>query len=185
MDDNDKMNPSGRSAGFPYASGGDLYKGAADKVRDTIQSRQPTFETASGGRAGSTANDPTAPDEQPPQPDFQQVGQGTVRNGKQWFNGRWVRPFETQAGSGIGFAVDALKHGHKVTRRGWNGRDMYLELQPPDDGCSDEVASVNQRASGPRMTLPYVFMKTAQDDLVPWLCSQTDLLANDWELVKV
>lgn len=174
MDDdneNDKMNPSGRSAGFPYASGGDLYKGAADKVRNTIQSRQPAFETASGGRTGSTVNDPTAPNEQPPQPDFQQAGQGTVRNGKQWFNGRWVRPFETQAGSGIGFAVDALKHGHKVTRRGWNGRDMYLELQPPDDGS--------------KMTLPYVFMKTVQGDLVPWLCSQTDLLANDWELVKV
>lgn len=172
MDDNDKMNPSGRSAGFPYASGGDLYKGAADKVRNTIQSRQPTFETAHGGEPGSNmVNDSSTPNEQPPQPDFQQVGQGTVRNGKQWFNGRWVRPFETQAGSGIGFAVDALKHGHKVTRRGWNGRDMYLELQPPDDGS--------------KMTLPYVFMKTAQDDLVPWLCSQTDLLANDWELVKV
>lgn len=32
--------------------------------------------------------------------------------------------------------------------------------------------------------LPYVFMRTAQNDFVPWLCSQTDLLANDWEVVE-
>jgi Protein of unknown function (DUF2829) len=47
---------------------------------------------------------------------------------------------------------------------------MYLELQRPD--------------AGSKMTLPYVFMKTVQDDLVPWLCSQTDLLAVDWILVN-
>jgi hypothetical protein len=34
------------------------------------------------------------------------------------------------------------------------------------------------------MTLPYIYMKTAQDDLVPWLASQTDVLAEDWGIAE-
>ena len=69
----------------------------------------------------------------------------------------------------IGDAVHALRLGRKVAREGWNGRNMWLELQTPDEHS--------------KMTLPYVFMSTAQGDLVPWLCSQTDLLADDWETI--
>ena len=68
----------------------------------------------------------------------------------------------------IGEAVARLQDGQRVARQGWNGRNMYLELQTPD--------------AHSKMTLPYVYMKTVQDDLVPWLCSQTDLLADDWEV---
>lgn len=68
----------------------------------------------------------------------------------------------------IGWAVKQLHNGSKVCRSGWNGKDMYLELQVPD--------------AHSKMTLPYVYMRTAQGDLVPWLCSQTDLLATDWQL---
>lgn len=74
-------------------------------------------------------------------------------------------------GFSIGQAVKDLQNGHKVARAGWNGKDMYLELQVPD--------------ANSKMTLPYVFMRTAQGDLVPWLCSQTDLLATDWEYVDL
>ncbi len=35
-----------------------------------------------------------------------------------------------------------------------------------------------------KMTLPFVYMRTVTGDLVPWLCSQTDLLATDWEAVE-
>lgn len=69
---------------------------------------------------------------------------------------------------GIGWAVKQLWNGLHVCRAGWNGKNMYLELQRPD--------------ANSKMTLPYVYMRTAQGDLVPWLCSQTDLLATDWEL---
>ena len=68
----------------------------------------------------------------------------------------------------IGWAIKQMRNGDKVRRAGWNGKGMWLELQVPDDHS--------------KMTLPYVFMSTAQGDLVPWLCSQTDLLATDWEL---
>lgn len=70
--------------------------------------------------------------------------------------------------NGIGWAVDQLQRGKRVCRRGWNGKNMYLQLQTPD--------------SSSKMTLPYVYMRTADGHLVPWLCSQTDLLATDWEV---
>lgn len=66
----------------------------------------------------------------------------------------------------IGAAVNALNSGERVTRTNWNGKGMYLQLQVPD--------------ANSKMTLPYVYMRTATGDLVPWLCSQTDLLASDW-----
>jgi hypothetical protein len=69
----------------------------------------------------------------------------------------------------IGQAVRRLLSGDKVARSGWNGKGMYIELQEPDDDS--------------KMTMPYVYMKTADGNLVPWLCSQTDLLATDWESV--
>jgi hypothetical protein len=69
----------------------------------------------------------------------------------------------------FGEAIIILKRGRKVARSGWNGKNMYLELQVPDENS--------------KMTLPYIYMFTAQQDLVPWLASQTDILSNDWELV--
>lgn len=70
----------------------------------------------------------------------------------------------------IGWAVKQLWDHKRVARSGWNGKNMYLELQVPD--------------AHSKMTLPYVYMRTVQGDLVPWLCSQTDLLATDWEVVE-
>lgn len=63
-------------------------------------------------------------------------------------------------------ALHFLKDGRRVCRYGWNGKGMYLELQKPTELS--------------KMTLPYIFMKTADNNLVPWLASQTDLLSNDW-----
>lgn len=70
---------------------------------------------------------------------------------------------------GIGWAVKQMHNGSKVTRAGWNGKDMYLALQVPDEHS--------------KMSLPYVYIKTVDGKLVPWLCSQTDLLATDWAVV--
>jgi hypothetical protein len=68
----------------------------------------------------------------------------------------------------IGEAINHMREGRAVARRGWNGKNMWLKLQVPDENS--------------KMTLPYVYMYTAQHDLVPWLCSQSDLLADDWEV---
>jgi hypothetical protein len=56
-------------------------------------------------------------------------------------------------------------------RAGWNGSDMFICLQQPDEHS--------------KMTLPYLFLRTAGGDLVPWLASQTDLLAEDWYLADI
>ncbi len=70
----------------------------------------------------------------------------------------------------FGQAIEALKQGKKVARAGWNGKGMYLELQRPD--------------AHSKMTLPYIYMYTAQGDNVPWLASQTDMLSEDWVTVE-
>jgi hypothetical protein len=71
-------------------------------------------------------------------------------------------------GQGIGWAIKQMHHGLKIRRMGWNGKGMWLALQVPD---------LNSK-----MTMPYVYMRIADGNLVPWLCSQTDLLAWDWEI---
>ena len=70
----------------------------------------------------------------------------------------------------FGEAIEYLKKGKRVTRKGWNGKGMYLEMQNPDDHS--------------KMTRSYIYMKTVNDDLVPWVASQSDMIEEDWELVK-
>lgn len=77
--------------------------------------------------------------------------------------------FVVQDQSGIGWAVKQLWQGVRVQRAGWNGKGMSLELQTPDENS--------------KMTLPYIFMNTVTGDRVPWLASQTDILAVDWVAV--
>lgn len=71
----------------------------------------------------------------------------------------------------FGDALQALQRGGQVRRAGWNGKGQWIELQRPD--------------AHSKMTLPYIYIKTVQGDLVPWLASKTDLLANDWEWERV
>ena len=70
----------------------------------------------------------------------------------------------------FGAALALLRRGYRVTREGWNGKGMWLEAQYPDEGS--------------KMTLPYIYMKTADNNLVPWVASQTDILSNDWKLIR-
>ena len=81
-------------------------------------------------------------------------------------------------GLSFGRALDALEQGDCLARKGWNGKGIFIELQIPDKHS--------------KMTSPYIFMDTTGLDsdnpdaprtLVPWLASQTDMLAKDWEIV--
>lgn len=74
-------------------------------------------------------------------------------------------------GVSFSYALNFLKSHKKVARKGWNGKGMWLMIQWPD--------------AYSKMTLPYIYMKTADNNIVPWLASQTDLLAEDWEEVYV
>lgn len=64
-------------------------------------------------------------------------------------------------------ALAALLNGARATRQGWNGAGMWIALQTPDENS--------------KMTRPYIYMSTVNGELVPWVASQTDLLAEDWD----
>lgn len=79
----------------------------------------------------------------------------------------------------FGIAIEMLRKGAHVARRGWNGKGIFLELQVPDEYS--------------KMTSPYIFIDTtglktnnvhAPKSRVPWLASQTDMLAEDWEVAE-
>ena len=76
----------------------------------------------------------------------------------------------------IGQAVEALKAGKFVRRSGWNGKGMWLFLIPAEQWTFTNGKNDNLPL------MPFVAMKTADDKQVPWLCSQSDLLAEDWEI---
>ena len=82
----------------------------------------------------------------------------------------------------FGDAIQALKQGEKVSRAGWNGKKMYLSFVSAgsyDVGVTAIGADENNLESAPEM-LPWIGMKTADNKFVPWLASQTDVLAEDW-----
>lgn len=74
----------------------------------------------------------------------------------------------------FGPALEALKKGQKVTRAGWNGKGLWVEMQVPD--------------AHSKMTLPYLYLnyptgaQNTPGARVPWVASQTDVLADDWQL---
>jgi hypothetical protein len=93
--------------------------------------------------------------------------------------------YRPMLGMTIGLAVEALRMGEKVARAGWNGKGMFLYFVPADEYPARTAVAKAQW--GENSLVPYgayVAMKTAQGNVVPWLASQTDLLAEDWEIVS-
>lgn len=86
-------------------------------------------------------------------------------------------------------ALHDLKSGLRVQRAGWNGKGMWLSLTPGRMVAAEKFWSKSNRQfaeSQPDQVaevLPYITMKTADNKIVPWLASQTDILAEDWQLV--
>jgi len=74
----------------------------------------------------------------------------------------------------FGEALKRLREGKRVERNGWNGKGMWLML------VNYWLPSRNDHLVEGMKMLPFIAMRTVQGDLVPWLASQTDLLANDW-----
>ena len=79
----------------------------------------------------------------------------------------------------FGQAIEALKEGKRVARKGWNGKGIYLELQIPDEHS--------------KMTLPYIYIVTSRLEstnpdaprgVVPWLASKKDMLSDYWVVVQ-
>jgi hypothetical protein len=84
----------------------------------------------------------------------------------------------------FGDALHFMKEGKQLARAGWNGKDMFVFLvqgsvfnvnRPPLLGIYEEGTEINYQS--------HVDMKTADGTIVPWLCNQSDMLANDWQVV--
>lgn len=88
-------------------------------------------------------------------------------------------------GFGFGAAIHYLKAGEKVMRAGWNGKGMFLYYVPAASYPMQRNSLETMGGVFPDDMVPYgayIAMKTAQDNVVPWLASQTDVLAEDWQL---
>lgn len=70
----------------------------------------------------------------------------------------------------FGTALDALKDGRTVSRAGWNGLGQFLKLQEPDENS--------------KMKRPYIYIMPVDESPVPWVASQTDMLADDWKILN-
>jgi len=85
----------------------------------------------------------------------------------------------------FGHALVALKDGRKVARAGWNGKNMFLFLVPGSTFKVDRPPLMGIYPEGTEISYhAHVDMKTADGTVIPWLCSQNDMLANDWEIVE-
>lgn len=85
----------------------------------------------------------------------------------------------------FGSALQVLKNGQKVAREGWNGKGMFLFLVPGSVFKVNRAPLLGIYPEGTEINYcPHVDMKTADGKVVPWLCSQTDMLAEDWCVVE-
>lgn len=82
---------------------------------------------------------------------------------------------------------DALKHikdGAKVSRAGWNGKGMFVFLVPGSEFKVSRAPLLGIYPMGTEIRYhSHIDMKTADGFIVPWLASQTDILAEDWGVV--
>ena len=96
-------------------------------------------------------------------------------------------------GMTFGMAIEAMKRGKKVARKGWNGKGMWLCV-PLKDGprqipavgiWGKPNAEYAEQNGDTAKVMPYVTMKTADGSIVMgWLASQTDMLSEDWTVVE-
>ena len=92
----------------------------------------------------------------------------------------------------FGTAIEALKQGNKVSRVGWNGKGMFLYLVGGSivpfevlRGAAAKYVNEENTERSDACINSHIDMKAADGTIVVgWLASQTDMLAEDWQIVK-
>lgn len=91
--------------------------------------------------------------------------------------------YRSTTGLTFGLAIEALKAGKRIARAGWNGKGMWLFLIQG----SNDIAKLHGYGFGEMLGEPTfrdaIFMRTVDNQLVPWTASQTDVLVEDWQIV--
>jgi len=81
-------------------------------------------------------------------------------------------------------ALELIKEGNKIQRHGWNGKDMFVFLVPGSTFTVVQAPWLDIYPEGEEIHYhAHIDMKTADGQVVPWLASQTDVLAEDWRIV--
>ena len=103
------------------------------------------------------------------------------------------KSYRATDGISFGLAIEALKLGKRVARKGWNGKGMYLWILPAAmvkaEWCREpHLKEVAESAGGEIECLGSIRMWTVNAEgrravLTGWLASQTDMLSDDWEIL--
>ncbi len=112
---------------------------------------------------------------------------------KSWSpKGVFEKAYRKTNGLTFGLAIEAMKKGEKVARKGWNGKNMWITISDNLQGApleADKFWNPHARQAaidngGSMKVLPTIIMKTSSNEiLMGWLASQTDILADDWEIL--
>lgn len=100
------------------------------------------------------------------------------------------RAYKPVDGMTFGLALEALKRGSKVARKGWNGKGMWLVLVPgtpvihPTSDSPYGKAGVTECEILPHIDMWTTNVHGRRAMLPGWLASQTDMLSEDWEIVQ-
>ena len=88
----------------------------------------------------------------------------------------------------FGLAIEAAKKGYKISRKGWNGKEMFVAYQkgyPEGIECNKQTTKAWGLKDGDLFIIrPYLQLKTADGSLAMWSPSGSDALAEDWEIIK-
>lgn len=87
---------------------------------------------------------------------------------------------DVEKGCTFGHAVELLKSGFKLARKGWNGKGMYISYVDPKEWNSSELERPWDKDLKPR---PWIGIKTVDNEYMPWVPSQSDVLAEDWVII--
>lgn len=83
-------------------------------------------------------------------------------------------------------ALELIKEGKRVQREGWNGKGMFIFLVNGSNFIVNREPLLSILGEGFQATYrPHIDMKDAEGKIVPWLASQTDIMADDWQEVPI
>jgi hypothetical protein len=83
-------------------------------------------------------------------------------------------------------ALERLKQGALMSRSGWNGRGMFIYLVAGSRFNVNRAPLLGIYAEGTEIAYcPHIDLRTVNGSCVPWVASQSDLLASDWELATL
>lgn len=85
----------------------------------------------------------------------------------------------------FGDALEAIKNGKRIARKGWNGKGMFVYLVPAASyPAQTGVAKAYFGEDGLVPYSAYMAIKNVDETVSTWVPSVNDCLANDWFILS-